>query len=523
MQGAIQDARRLPESRDADADVVVVGSGPAGLTVADQLTKTGLRVTILESGGPDLDPAVQQLGAGPFTGDAQYGDVRAQRRRQVGGTATAWTIPLPRSSHGVRLAELTEADLQPTADRPGWPVSRRELDEDYAAAWRAFGLDGPPPDAEGPDLGAELQARSYGFGAGEMLSHRLRDAVLARPHLDLVHHATATAVAPAVGGGPRRLSVTAMSAPGRRHLVHADAVVLAAGGIEVPRLLLASAAAHPGLSLSPLVGRGLMDHPMAHGGMWWANDPRELASFVDFDLRARGDMVSMGFLALDDGGAAGRVAVAARLLPRPAGHDPVQLAAIREAVKDRRLLAALRAVARAPHEVRSAWYAYRGWWPDVEHGGWSSSPQRYAGLAVILACEQLPHDDNRVTLSEQRDALGQPRAHVTWRWHERDRAAAGAAVHRLRQEVTERGLGRIEPIEKGPKLFGGTHHHMGTARMGTSAENGVVDRDGQVFGLPGVFVASSAVFPSGGAMNPTLTIVALARRTARAVAADLGR
>ena len=62
-------------------------------------------------------------------------------------------------------------------------------------------------------------------------------------------------------------------------------------------------------------------------------------------------------------------------------------------------------------------------------------------------------------------------------------------------------------------------HHMGTTRLGRDPKTSVVDPDGQVHGVSGLFVAGSSVFPTAGYVNPTLTIVALAIRLADHLAA----
>ena len=65
-----------------------------------------------------------------------------------------------------------------------------------------------------------------------------------------------------------------------------------------------------------------------------------------------------------------------------------------------------------------------------------------------------------------------------------------------------------------PEDLGWGHHHMGTTRMNASPRFGVVDSDCAVHGVEGLYVAGSSVFPTGGYVNPTLTIVALAIRLA---------
>jgi choline dehydrogenase-like flavoprotein len=63
-------------------------------------------------------------------------------------------------------------------------------------------------------------------------------------------------------------------------------------------------------------------------------------------------------------------------------------------------------------------------------------------------------------------------------------------------------------------MVGGNHHHMGGTRISTDPSRGVVDADLKVHGTRNLFVTGSSVFPSGGSVNPTLTIVALSLRLA---------
>ena len=66
--------------------------------------------------------------------------------------------------------------------------------------------------------------------------------------------------------------------------------------------------------------------------------------------------------------------------------------------------------------------------------------------------------------------------------------------------------------DKWPDILSGGWHHMGTARMHEDPKQGVVDPNGKVHGLANLHVAGAAVYPTGGAVNPTLTLVALALR-----------
>jgi len=133
--------------------------------------------------------------------------------------------------------------------------------------------------------------------------------------------------------------------------------------------------------------------------------------------------------------------------------------------------------------------------------------------------EHLPNPDSRILLSERRDELGQPRSKIRWRISAQDKRGLIEAQHILAGEVGRSGYGRmrIEIPEHEEHLLEGAHsgyHHIGTTRMNDDTRQGVVDRNARVHDVANLYVAGSSVFPTGGWPNPTLTIVALSMRLA---------
>jgi choline dehydrogenase-like flavoprotein len=144
-----------------------------------------------------------------------------------------------------------------------------------------------------------------------------------------------------------------------------------------------------------------------------------------------------------------------------------------------------------------------------------------AGRAVFFMneLEQAPNPASRVRLSENKDALGMPRAQLEWRLSAIDKSSARRTQEVLARALGAAGLGRLqitfsEDERSWPTEMGGGRHHMGTTRMHLDPKQGVVDPDGRVHGLANLYVAGSSVFPTVGAANPTLTLVALALRLA---------
>jgi hypothetical protein len=151
-----------------------------------------------------------------------------------------------------------------------------------------------------------------------------------------------------------------------------------------------------------------------------------------------------------------------------------------------------------------------------------SPANRYA---LHFHAEQVPHADSQITLGDVSDALGVPRARVALRWSEQDVDSVLAAHEALKQILDRMGVAKLHwryPEDKRRQaVFDQAvdgFHQLGTLRMGDSPEHGVTDHHGRFFGVPNLFAATSAIFPTAGQANPTLTLVALVLRQADEVA-----
>lgn len=143
---------------------------------------------------------------------------------------------------------------------------------------------------------------------------------------------------------------------------------------------------------------------------------------------------------------------------------------------------------------------------------------RFGWVRLMGWLEQEPDPANRVTLSRERDALGQPRAHLTLGFSRRMDESLAHSLLLIGEQLAARGFGRlISDPEALSHLHGYAKvgcHHMGGTRMHSDPRQGVVDADGRVHGIANLYVAGSSLFPTGGAANPTFTLVALALRLA---------
>ena len=145
-------------------------------------------------------------------------------------------------------------------------------------------------------------------------------------------------------------------------------------------------------------------------------------------------------------------------------------------------------------------------------GHWGSALREYMRDYVHWAtlgalCEYLPLPDNRVTLAEQKDRYGLPVAQFSYSQCDNDRALTKAATAVMEDILHAAGASETITIDRYAHLVGG-------ARMSKTPEAGVVNADQQVWSIPNLYITDGSVLPTQGAVNPALTIMALAARVA---------
>jgi choline dehydrogenase-like flavoprotein len=148
-----------------------------------------------------------------------------------------------------------------------------------------------------------------------------------------------------------------------------------------------------------------------------------------------------------------------------------------------------------------------------------SDANDFLGYQVVSMIEQTPDKNNRITLGNTRDPLNIKKINIDFRVTESDKKNAWRSLELLAQDPVLQSLGRIRLLKKRESRIWGSqlgfgHHHMGTTRMSHKMENGVVDPSSKVFGTQNFYVAGCSVFPTGGHVPPTLTIVAMAIKLA---------
>jgi len=481
----LMNAGQFGNAATIEAEIAVVGGGVCGLVLARELDRLGLGVLLLESGSLGPDPGAQLLNAGDVAGDP-YAGLSATRHRQLGGTAHTWNTPVP-GGMGAKYAPLDSEEVA------GWPVPWPELERWYRAAQEACGLgpyafdagswsDPARPPWEGPD--DLLENRVYQFGPGDRFTARYPAELAASSGVRVVTTATVTALH---RDGARVRELEVRLARGTACRVRAHQVVLAAGGIENARLLLAGGFRHEWL------GRGFMEHPRDYS---MALRP---ARDVDF---GSGEFYD-AHQARDGTVICGRLGVTARARDRE--RLPSASISLLLRPRERRPSLATRLLRRLGVVA-----------PPGGGYGWSTRRHRsrdFDAYQLVVNLEQRPHPENRVVLGPETDRYGVPRALLHYRWRPEEQQHLDRLRRLLADWFAAGGHGQLE-YREGIPPDPNAHHHMGTTRMAAVPAQGVVTPEARVHGVANLWVAGSSVFPTAGFANPTLTAVALSLRLA---------
>jgi choline dehydrogenase-like flavoprotein len=490
----------VPDGATLHADVIIVGAGPAGIAMAQSLRGHGLDIILLEAGGVEIEAALQDANRAEVAGLRHLGHVEG-RARALGGAAKLWAgqcLPL----------DPIDFEAREWVPHSGWPINLADLQPFYRSAeaffrvendaydgsvYLRFGLSAPRFDRT--VLRSMFTVYTPDVDTGRAIAAEFRKArdlrvLLYAPVVQIETNAAANQV---IGTRLRKRSGGEVTAQAR-------AVALCGGGIENARLLLASNEIAPkGLGNDQdLVGRFFQEHPNGCTAVLEGGDPVQLQDHFRLFYR-RGRRYFPKFALSESVQRQERVLNATAHLvfgyPPEPGTD-----ALREIAQ------ALRR-GRLPEKPFRQATRLAG---DLPRVGGAVARRFLQGrspmgrpLSVRLQChlEQAPDPESRITLSTERDALGMPRARVQWRLTELERRTAEVMTARASEEFARLGLGNLRPEPWLGEPEWSTHlndcyHHSGTTRMAETPRAGVVDTNGAVFGVNGLYVCGSSVFPT---------------------------
>lgn len=538
----------------------MVGAGPVGIAIAIEVAKNGFDVVLVESGYEKLDSNAQQLAEAAEWNTSLHAPMSMSVRRQLGGTSTIW---------GGRCVPYDRVDFERRdhISNATWPVTYDELLPYYqrACSWLQCGRAAfdttqmthlPRSVVPGLREGTGSSATFERWSLSTDFAREYGDELKRSRRIRVVTGLTCTEVI-SDSDGTCVKNLHCRTLEGKRVTIQARGYVLACGGLETTRLLLASRGPH---------GGALGDHS-GHLGSWYMGHvsgviakirfstppratvfgyerdidgtyvrrrvsiasevqrTRELPNAIAFlanpdlsDHRHRNGILSLAYLTLRSplgelvtpaaqhlsvagGGALGPMAdkaaqVSVRAHLMNVVRDGPSVARFAMRFGTRRFLAGGR-------KVPGLFSAY---------SGENCYPLQYHG-------EHIPNRQSRVRLASGRDSVGMRRLNIDLRFSQAD-VDGILRCHDVWDEYLQKnGCGKLEYVSPDSSSLvwsrmGGGSHQLGTTRMASKAENGVVDEHLAVHGVANLFVASSSVLMTSSQANPTFMVIVLALRLA---------
>lgn len=486
----IEDAEKRAEGRfDKIYDVCVVGSGPAGTTVARRLGAKGYSVALLEAGALEASQESQDLYTGSTVGQPYFA-LEVSRLRYFGGSSNhwgGWTYP------------LDDHDFEANPNNPlsGWPISKADL---LPYATEADAILNLPDDRAPPDFfPAEqdsLKPLFFRFSRPvTRFGEKFRDELQKSSAIDVFLNANLVDLR--LDAGKHAVSEAVFRSYEREgsFSVKARLFALCLGGLENPRALLNATSDIPvGLgNENDLVGRYFIEHLHAAVGRVVVRNPMTwmLGYGPSPQLMKQRQILNFGlrigeFEQWNDGDFTGA------LEPEPdcdIDFDTVLATEMR---------------------------------------GEDAACPALVGDAFVVAEQQL-NPLNRVRLTDRRDRFGLRKIELDWSISDTDYRTLTTCALETGRLMAQHDVGRLKVVDwlltgQTPNMdqLAGGNHHMGTTRMSDDPKTGVVDRNARVHGQENLYVGGSSVFSSGGHANPTYTITQLALRLGDHLAAKLG-
>ncbi len=495
---------------------VVIGSGAVGLYTARQLAHRGQEVVLIEAG-------TQHLGNFDTESFRSIGfpneGIKIGRSRTLGGTTNLW---------GGQLVEFQPIDFKGRDWLPGskWPVTYEELAAYYPATYENLGLDRPThtDDAvwqsvsmQKPALGADLEAFFTRWIKIPNFARYYQADIESNPNLLVLTNHTAVGF---TGDGETIKSVKIADSRGNVRQIHGDTFVLAAGTIETCRLLLHSAAdtswscpwrtnTNVGAYFHDHLGTVVATvHPFDTSRFFTIFSTiarlnsrfQPKIRFQNTYLEQHNQLNIQGMFGFE--GSASEHLIYLKQFIRAAIYS-------RQIMNVRDMIASV--VGSIRHLPPLMW---RYVW---QHRIFVPSTSK---IALHIQMEQMPVRESRITIDASHlDAAGLPRVILDWKLGGEELASIREFAIRADQSFQAANLAKLKINEdllaSNPRFLTtchDTYHQSGGTIMGTSAADGVVDKNLRVFNTNNLYIGGASTFRTVSNANTTFTAITFATR-----------
>lgn len=505
------DARELDNGSLIEGDICIIGAGAAGISIAFDWINTSHKVILLEGGGFEYDDQVQELYNGKLTGQNYY-PMKSSRLHYFGGSSMHW---------GGMCSTFDDIDFEVRdwVEHSGWPIKKDAIAAFYPAAhnildlgiyeWDVnYWMKQDPKCIPLPLDPKIVWNKMWHFSPPTRFGTKYRDVIVNAKNIHLYTYANVVDIK-ATDNISSINSVTVKNYAGKEHTVKAKYFILACCAIQNSRLLLASNKQAPaGLGNdNDLVGRYFMEHPELKTGELWLNYSDELKLYQFEKVRAEIAVFP-------------EVQKELKILNGTISLNPLPLARkVQSNVRTWNEEDPRKSLKKNQNDYGDA-YKKSFFQRVIDRFSPKKEEKIFQSFELYTRIEQAPNPSSRVELSNEKDSLGVPRANLRWAMLPIDKRTVRKLNELIGQLVGAAGIGRVKLYDflldendtSMPDFTSGGWHHMGTTRISEDPKKGVVDANCKMHGIDNLYIAGSSCFTTGGAINPTLTVVAISLR-----------
>tara|TARA_Y100000741_G_scaffold361387_1_gene345253 strand:- start:964 stop:2592 length:1629 start_codon:yes stop_codon:yes gene_type:complete len=525
---------QIPNNKTYEADLCLVGSGPASLTILNFLKKTNLKIIVIPGGRFNFDKKNQDLYKGIICKNSYHEPLAENRFREFGGTGNYW---------GGRCVPLDKIDFKKRkwVKNSGWPIKFEEIKKFYKQASNFLNISNynEKTNFYKKDIKEIIEKMDGEFLSSKKLESWSPILNFKRKFLKTIKKDNILLIDNShlikINTNKNKVKNLLCKSLNKSFKVKCKEYVLGCGGIENARILLNSKNKfYPkGVgNTNDLVGRYYMAH---HSGIFFNIDPinrKKLLHdyFKDNNIYLRNRWWlnekfqkrkkignSIFFLTYtinsEDMGAQGKLFETLILLKKIISNKKnfINWKIIIQLTKILFNFYVLKYIIK---------FAYLRFEKNRIPSVLPNSSSKNFGLYHQI--EQTPHYNSRLILDKKKDSFGQNLIKLDLKFNNLDINTILKSHEYLIKRINKYKFGNVSQQYNKDKLtklfkqkikkFNSMAHHMGTTRMNSSNKKGVVDKNLKVHGIKNLFIIGSSVFPTGGHANPTYTIIALSIR-----------
>ena len=519
----IIDANLYDKNMSLQADICILGAGIAGIVLAKELLPHFENIALIESGGTSYSAETQSLYS-PETKPSLYPDPEYSRLRMLGGSSNHW-------ENGTEPLDPIDFEKREWVDNSGWPIEYSDVSYYYikAAQYCGVGTDGYDVNKWTKTLNTkDLFSKSSLIESSIVKNgipptrffEKYGDELISSNNLTVYKNANVTDI----HYDPESLKVTTITFQSLnkiKHSISAKIFIMCLGGIENARMMLEFNAKYNNVlgNQNDNVGRYFMDHPTIRAAHLYPFDDINFDFYKGKWFTGKGVVGNLKLSkdSLKENNTINMRVALNRQSKLNLSHGISSLHILSEQIQDSdiadnfgiHITNIIKDLDTVTDTISRKSFDY----PLFDDS------DKFGGYQLLAMMEQTPSRNNRIRLGADRDALGIRKVIIDWEVTQKDKDMAWSSLDIFAKSVGIEALGRVRLLkERESRIWdsqlGFGHHHIGTTRMGYTQKDGVVDSNQKVFGSKNLYISGSSVFPTGGHVPPTLTIVALTIRLA---------